>query len=215
MTAVCKFGLVLLLVGLSMFILPGGAPADEVTRAEIIRYETFGGIYNAKGFLQMREQKTPYKWFHKVNTRLLAGQTVYINGDGVRIWKTLNCGVLDVIFMEYSIRHKNGKRIPFAWQDCNLPCRQDGACSADNQIFIDLDGNGRAEMMIPSVRSISVTSEGRVSRVNFKQDIIPAWVKAKVGSDYTNLYPATPEDDIPNWEDHPVGILYLTDDNPG
>lgn len=195
-----------------VLVLAGEVPAQEASREmveeDIKRFETFGGIYNPQGFVQMANQPTPYERFRRIDSRLLLGRVVYANRDNIRIWKYLYCGLYEVVILELSVRDAGGRRIPFAWQDCSLICRAGGACQGSSSLFIDISGDGRPEIMIPKLDNVSFSSTGAgwIERRTFTQDIIPAWVKVEVGPDYRNVYPLGPDDAIPFYDDHPTSL---------
>ena len=197
-----------------LLLLPGaalawaGQNAPLPPQAEIDRFTAMGGEYDAMGFPQMETEMTPYSRYRRVNTGRLTGRVVYSVMGRVRVWKQLFCGNMDSIFLELSLRDKTGKRIPFAWQDCVLICDHGGVCDGSNALYVDLNGDGRPEIRFPQVNSVSHSAmgPGRTDRRDFTKDIVPAWVKAAVGPDYSNLYPLGPDQLAPFGEDHPTAL---------
>jgi hypothetical protein len=205
--------LVLSLIILSLSpVLAGGASArkapQEMVDQDIKRFEAMGGVYQPQGFVQMADQPIPYERFRRINSALLLGRVVYANRDNVRIWKYLYCGLHEVVVVELSVREAEGRRIPFAWQDCSVICETGGSCHGSDSLFIDITGDGKPEIMIPRMDGISLRSTGAgwIERRTFTHDIIPSWIKAEVGPDYRNIYPLGPEDAVPFYDDHPTAL---------
>ncbi len=198
--------LLLLVLGASQAWAGGASP--RMLKQDIARFTALGAVYRPGGFVETKAQETPYEDFRRVETARLVGRVVYSLRGRIRIWKQLYCGNLDVIFLELSLRDAAGRRFPFAWQDCSIICDHGGACGRKNPLYVDLDGDGRAEARFPDLDSISTsaTGAGWVVRRTFTKDIIPSWVKAAVGPDYKNIHPAGPDEEVPFSEDHPVSL---------
>ncbi len=198
----------LLLLFLTVSPALAGKAAVPNLQQEIDRFIALGAEYDALGFPQMKAQKTPFGQYHRVDTGRLMGRVVYSVPGRVRIWKTIFCGNMEVIFLELSLRDRTGRRIPFAWQDCLLVCDHGGVCDGNNALYVDLDGDGRPEIRFPKINAVSHSAMGpdRAIRRDFTKDILPSWVKAAVGPDFANLYPLGPDQRAPFGEDHPTTL---------
>ncbi|MBW1711921.1 MAG: hypothetical protein JRJ59_02070 [Deltaproteobacteria bacterium] len=190
-------------------VLASQAASPEMISADAARFMALGAKHNPSGFVPMAGQPTPFERFRRVNPRLLFGRTVYATQGGLRLWKYLFCGRHDVIFVEISLRDRSGRRIPFAWQDCGLNCDTGGACRGSDRLFIDISGDGRPEIMINRVDDLSggARFDGQAVRRTFSQEIIPSWVREKVGPDWKNVWPVGPEKTVGLHEDHPPAIM--------
>ena len=162
-------GLVFLLAGPASVWAGGATPS--MVKEDIARFTALGATYQPQGFIEMKAQETPYQRFRRVDTARLMGRVVYSLHGRIRIWKQLFWGNLEVIFLELSLRDAAGKRYPFAWQDCSLICQHEGACSGQNPLYVDLDGDGRAE--IPVSGTGFHLHLGHRGRLGYPQELFP------------------------------------------
>jgi hypothetical protein len=203
----------LALAGLIFATAPGNllaAPAlsAEDVKKEVARYSDLGGEYSEKGFSDLPPKMTPFAQWRRIDTNRIQGKEVYVFQKKVRIWKTMFCGRRGTIYLELSLMDRKGKQIPFAWQECKVDCQGGGFCGAETKIFIDITGNGDADIMIPKMSDLGKMKKGFLKnpRFVFEKDVIPLWVKKVFGPKFKNLNTIGPRDSVASWKDHPLTV---------
>lgn len=199
----------LLLAFWSLAVWSGPALAEGISaggiRADAARFQAMGGEYNPEGFEEFPSSEMPFGTDRRMNTGRLGGRAVFVNPGDIRILKMMYCSYPEYIYNQLSVMLKNGTRLTFAWQDCLIDCRNGGLCSTKGRLYIDITGDGKPEVRLPSMDSVSTnTFKGRQYWLTFTRDIIPAWVRIQIDSH--GLSDKGPEDKIGYWIDQPINI---------
>lgn len=199
------------LVVLGLVLAAGAVLAGEKLSAqeiqdEIARYQDLGGRYAPEGFPQLASY-TPFAKWRRINTDRLQGKEVYVHDGKVRIWKTMFCGKSGTVFLELSLMNRQGERIPFAWQECRMGCREGGTCGPASGLFIDITGDGRPQIGFQDMNSLGQIKKGFLQNPKFlfDKDILPLWLK-RLFPDSRNLATIGPRDSVPAWKDHPLTL---------
>jgi len=197
-------------LGLGLAILAGlvlSGPARSGEAQDRDRLVAAGGEYSAGDFANFPGQATPFAAWRRVDSSRLVGRAVYATRDNIRVWKTLFCGPRQTIYLELSLLDKAGQRHPFGWQDCAIGCRPSGVCDETAALYLDLNGDGKPEIRFKSLGAISTTTHsGQTTLLTFNVDVIPDWLRAKLGPNWQNLSPIGPDQTVGAWRDHPLDV---------
>ena len=177
-------------------------------QAEVARFKDLGGEYSPSGFPDLPPQITPFAEWRRAHRDRLQGSEVYVCRENIRVWKSVFCGPQGSVYVELSLMDREGNQIPFAWQDCLIQCQSGGFCDSKKRLYLDLNGDGDAEMVIPRMDSLGKMEKGffKNTRFLFKKDIFPLWLKRLVGPDFKNLATIGPRDSVPAWRDQPLTV---------
>ena len=193
----------------------GGLTPEEI-RAEADRYQALGGVYQADGFKNFPTTDLPFKRYQKIKAGRLVGRAVMVNPGDVRIFKALYCSGMNFIYNQLSIRLKNEDRLVFGWQDCLIGCEMGGLCDMSGQVYLDITGDGKPDVRLPGLEDYSrVFHPGQASWIELTADIIPTWVKKKIGPDKANLSDLGPNANVGFWEDHPLNVNSIDPSDSG
>ena len=162
----------------------------EQVAAEAARYQALGAVYSAEGFTGFPSKETPFYGhpgygYSRLTQIRHRGKLVHEDKSGTGIGHSFACGRFGTIYLELWLPGGEKGMTPFAWQDLFALCQNGGEPSGSDPLYVDITGDGKPEIKFASVDAISslVHQDGVKKRV-FSVDLIPAWVKDRLGAEF-------------------------------